>query len=164
MGQAGIHIIEVVYMTVIWEKIDILPIAEDTKKLLLELIVRKEKVDRLDNLRRLLAFLNGGIALVVLVWLYRLDTISSKLTLDSLRYLGGSQASVLFIVTAVTAFFISGSVSREYKKQKQKYDDLREETITRMNTKWDITEESKLKDTISKLLDDYKEINIRHSK
>ncbi|WP_274649788.1 DUF2663 family protein [Paenibacillus humicola] len=151
-------------MPAIHDQIDNLPIAEDTKKVLYELIKRKIKVDRLYMLRIVLAVLNGVIALLILAWLNRLSAISSRVTLDTIGYLGESPAAVFFIVTAITAFFISGAVAREYKKQKQKYDDLREETIVRMDTKWDISEESRLKDKISRMLDEYRKINIRHSK
>ena len=67
----------------------------------------------------------------------------------------------LFIVVAVSVFIYSGMLTKEYKKQKDKYDDLRKESIDKLRAKWDITEESKLRDEISRLLDK-RDINIRH--
>jgi hypothetical protein len=151
-------------MPAVHDEIDKLPVAEDTKQLLYELIKRKDKVDNLKRRNYILAALNLGIASVILFWLYRINSISSHATLDSIRYLGQSQASLLFILTAVTSFILSGATSREHKKQKQKYDDLREEAMTRLLAKWEITEDSKLRDTISRLLYDHNEINIRHVK
>ncbi|UVI28007.1 DUF2663 family protein [Paenibacillus spongiae] len=144
----------------VMDRIEMLPIAEDTKLLVKEIVDRKQKVDHIRWMNRILAVVNLGIAGVVMYWMYRLSLISSQDIFISFQYLGKSRASLLFIVVALSVFIYSGMLTKEYKKQKQKYDELRKETIDRLRAKWDITEESKLRDEISRLLDK-RDINIR---
>ncbi|MCQ6562943.1 DUF2663 family protein [Paenibacillus mendelii] len=143
------------------ERIDALPVSEDTKLLVKEIVDRKQKVVHIRRMNRILAIVNLGIAGVIMYWMYKISLISSRDIFNSFQYLGKSNASILFIVVAVSVFIYSGMLTKEYKKQKDKYDDLRKETIDKLRAKWDITEESKLRDEISRLLDK-RDINIRH--
>ncbi|TYP73767.1 DUF2663 family protein [Paenibacillus methanolicus] len=139
-------------MRTVAEQIDELPISADAKGVLKEVVKRKEKVDGLKRRQTLLAIVNGGVAVVLLFWLYKLSRVSSSNVFDILNYLGGSTAATLFLLVAISSFLYAGSVSKEYKKEKQKYDDLRQEAITYLRAKWDVTEESMLRDKISTIL------------
>lgn len=139
-------------MRTVLEQIDELPIAEDAKGVLKEVVKRKEKVVGLKRRQIALAVVNGFVAVIILYWLYKLSRVSSTNVFDILGYLGGSTAATMFLLVSISSFLYAGIVSKEYKKEKQKYDDLRKEVITYLRAKWDVTEESILRDRISAIL------------
>ncbi|MVO98042.1 DUF2663 family protein [Paenibacillus lutrae] len=149
-------------MSKINEQIDQFPVAEDTKFMLKELVSRKRKTDGLKSRRNGLTLLNGTLIIVLMFWLIKAASSASSGNVFSLiGYLGSSSASVIFILLAVSLFAYSGSLSKEYKKQKQKYEDLRAETLLKLTASWKSREDSKLRDEITKLLKDQMDINLR---
>lgn len=141
-----------------------LPISEDVKFLLLELTKRKNKMNQLKMRLRLLSIINTGLAIILLFWLVKMSQISHKDVFDVLSYLGSSKASVLFVILSISSMILTQSVSKEYNKQKKKYDDLREEAISRLNTGWKGNESSRVRDMISSLMDKINGVNLRHTK
>ncbi|MBB3109990.1 hypothetical protein FHS18_002053 [Paenibacillus phyllosphaerae] len=140
-------------MPSIREQIEALPIAEDAKGVIHEVIKRKGKVDGLKRMQILLAIINSGVAIIILVWLYKLSLVSNVNVFELISYLGSSTASTFFLLVAISSFIYSGHVTKEHKKEKQKYDDLRREAITYLRARWDIGEGSLLRDRISSILD-----------
>ncbi|UJF34176.1 DUF2663 family protein [Paenibacillus hexagrammi] len=148
----------------IYDRIDNLAVSEDTKKVLKELVERKEKADNWKKTLQALSLVNAGIVLILFLWMLKIKPDSKAQIFDMISYFGSSRASLLFIMLAVSTFFISGSVSKTHKKHKDKYDDLREETVTRLYSTWKVREESKLRDEVSDLLKKEKDINLRYVK
>ncbi|MFB9327161.1 DUF2663 family protein [Paenibacillus aurantiacus] len=139
-------------MRTVAEQIEELPISEDAKGVLKEVMKRKDKVVGLKQRQYYLMVINCVLVLVILFWLYKLSHVSSANVIDILGYLGGSTAATVFLLVSISSFLYAGSVAKEYKKEKQKYDDLRKEAITYLRAKWDITEESMLRDKLSSIL------------
>jgi len=143
------------------KELEQLAVSEDTKQMVREMIARKNKADQLQIRSRIVSGINLIVAIVVLYWLFKLSAVSSTSVLDALFYLGNSTASLLFVLIAVSFFIYGGTIMKAYKKEQQSYEDLRLEAVDKLRTQWDATEESRVRDQLSLLLD-RKGINIRH--
>ncbi|WP_195576724.1 DUF2663 family protein [Paenibacillus sp. 1001270B_150601_E10] len=141
-----------------------LPISEDVKFILLELSKRKSKMNQLKTRLRLLSVINTGLAIILLFWLVKMSQISHTDVFDLLAYLGSSKASIIFVILSISSMILTQSVSKEYNKHKKKYDDLREEAISRLNTGWKGNESSRVRDMISTLMHQINGVNLRHTK
>lgn len=146
------------------ESIEKLQVSEDTKVLLNELVERKDKTARLKARNYALAVINIGIVMVLLAWMMKASAVASGNMFRMIGYIGSSKATMFFMLLSVSIFAYSNSVTKEYKKQKLKYDDLREETVKRLYASWKMREDSKLRDEVSALLKDRYDINIRYEK
>jgi large-conductance mechanosensitive channel len=144
--------------------IEQLSVAGDTKKLLKELVERKEKEMNLKFRLYCLSAINGFNIIMVIFWLVKLHEKSLTSVFGILDYVSSSKASVIFLVLAISLFIYTNYVSKEYKKKKDKYDNLREEVSRKISASWKITEDSKVKDEISEVLKSRKDINIRYMK
>lgn len=141
-----------------------LPISEDVKFILLELSKRKSKMNQLKTRLRLLSVINTGLAIILLFWLVKMSQISHTDVFDLLTYLGSSKASIIFVILSISSMILTQSVSKEHNKHKKKYDDLREEAISRLNTGWKGNESSRVRDMISTLMYQINGVNLRHTK
>lgn len=144
--------------------VDNLHIAEDTKQLLKELIVRREKEQNLKAMLYGFSIINGFIIIMIVFWFMRFQAISHANMLGLLDYFNSSKAAKMFIFIAVSMFIIAAATSKEYKKKKEKYQNLREETARKLSATWKVNNDSKLKDEISRVLKAERDINIRYLK
>lgn len=144
--------------------IDKLAVANDTKVLLRELVVRKEKEQLFKKRLLYVSIVNGAITVIIVFWLLKLDAFSRGNMWNVIDYFSASKASVLFILLAISSFIYSSSLSKQHKKHKDKYDTLREETTRKIAASWKVNEDSRLKDEISEKLKAEKDINIRFGK
>jgi hypothetical protein len=139
-----------------------LHVAQDTKELLKQLIKRKEKERHYKFSLISLTVINSFIILVIIFWLIKIAKISNVNVFGILDYFSSSKASRVFIFLAISLFIISSYVSKEYKKKKEKYENLREEVSRKLSASWKIDEDSIIKDNISEILKTHKDINIRY--
>ncbi|KIL39457.1 hypothetical protein SD70_20030 [Gordoniibacillus kamchatkensis] len=141
--------------------IDSLKVAEDTKVLLKELVKRKDKKEQLKTRLICLGVINCFITTMVVFWLLKISAMSHANIFGVMDYFGSSRAAGIFLVLSASSFIYTGSLSKEYKKKKDKYEKLREEVARKISASWKITEDSKMKDEISEVLKSHNDINIR---
>lgn len=142
--------------------IDNLSVSGDTKKILKELVKRKDIKETLKTRLLCLGALNCFITTMVLFWLVKINTISHSNIFGVMEYFSSSKAAQIFLILSISTFIYTGALSKTYKKKKDKYEKLREEVSRKISVSWKITEDSKLKDEISEVLKVQKDINIRH--
>ncbi|PYI57544.1 DUF2663 family protein [Paenibacillus flagellatus] len=148
--------------TIQW--IDRMAVAEDTKRMLKELIARKEK-ERYYKARLVyVTIVNACVTATIALWLFKLQSDAGGNMMDVLDYFAQSKASVLFVLVGISTFIYAGSLSKQHKKQKDKYENLREEVTRRLSATWKINDDSKLKDALAEKLKSAKDINIRYIK
>lgn len=137
-----------------------LELSQDTKLLLKELTKRKKKLDGIKQRNSLLAIVNGALVLLLLYWLVQIGSKSYSNAMDYLTFFTKGPTLVIVLITA-TLFMYAKDLNAKYKKQKQKYEDLRKETNDVLYAHWEQNPRSNKKDEISLRLSS-KGINIRY--
>jgi H+/gluconate symporter-like permease len=130
-----------------------LSISEDVKKMLDTLKERKEKMDSTKKIRnRYFIFLFSFIC-IFFIYFYSIVIPSSKNNaLNIIEDLLNSSFNVLFLIIVVTTYTFSIHYSKKASKAKNKFDDLRLEVIERLYSTWIKTNNSEIRDKISRAM------------
>ncbi|OPH48860.1 hypothetical protein BC351_38085 [Paenibacillus ferrarius] len=138
-----------------------LNLSDDASKLLVELRDRKNKWDKLKATQPIYAILTAVFILYFLITFYR------KVLLPS----GGNALSILDLVISnsllsgsllacISLFLFTRNRVMQIEKAKTKYENLRIETIEKLDTSWLKDVKSEARDQISSFLYDEYDINI----
>lgn len=138
-----------------------LNLSDDVTKLLQELRERKQKWDKLKNTQPIYAILSGGLILYFIISFYR------KVLLIS----GGNALAILDLVVSnkllsgsllvcISLFLYTTNRVGQIEKAKTKYENLRMETIEKLDASWLKDVKSESRDQISSFLHKEYDINI----
>jgi hypothetical protein len=92
--------------------------------------------------------------------IYKVSIFTINNPLDFLHLLK-SPPSITLILTITAIYFFAKSIADKYKTQKNKFEELRKETINKLTSHWENNQRSDKKDLISEKLSKLG-INIRH--
>lgn len=138
-----------------------LNLSDDTINLLYKLRDRKQEWDKLKNTQPLYAILTGGLIIYFIISFYR------KVLLTS----GGNALAILDLVVSntllsgsllacISLFLFTRNRVTRIEKAKTKYENLRMETIEKLDASWLKDVKSEARDQISSFLHNEYDINI----
>lgn len=134
-----------------------LELPHDTVVLLKELMKRKRKLENVKFLNTLLSIINLILIAIFVMWLFKISSLNAQ---NMLAYFTRS-TPMYYIVITIGMFLYARTLTAKYKKTKDKYEELRKETITRLEADWELNFRSNKRDKISQWLSS-KDINISY--
>ncbi|OAS21168.1 DUF2663 family protein [Paenibacillus oryzisoli] len=136
-------------------------VSDDTEVVLKELQERKMKWDYMKKRQPMLSIATGAVLLLVVYLLYQQVIVRSGgnaiLILDLLI---SNKLLCGLLLACISLFLYASNRSREMEKAKSKYEDLRIETIERLEASWLKDVKSEARDQISSFLSKEHDINI----
>lgn len=136
-------------------------VSDDTEIVLKELQERKLKWDQLKKRQPMLSIATGAVLLLVVYLLYQQVIVrSSGNAILILDLLISNKLLCSLLLACISLFLYASNRSREMEKAKSKYEDLRIETIERLEASWLKDVKSEARDQISSFLSKEHDINI----
>ncbi|MBD0381391.1 DUF2663 family protein [Paenibacillus sedimenti] len=135
----------------------------DTQKLIEELIERKDKWDKLKNLRGFYFLVTAGICFIFAYAFYRhILVVSGGNVMAMLGILLGNKYVLFSLLLSIAAAVFTRNVLTKVEKAKKKYESLREETIDKLEYSWHINMSSENRGQLSAYMKTKYDINLRY--
>ncbi|WP_187274043.1 DUF2663 family protein [Paenibacillus sp. N3.4] len=138
-----------------------LNLSDDTIGLLKELQERKQKWDKLKSQQPLYAILTGGLGFFCMVSFYKQVLVNSDgNAMKMIDLLISNTYLCYMILVCISLFVFTRNRMTQTEKAKTKYENLRMETIDRLDASWLCDVKSESRDQISSFLQKEYDINV----
>jgi heme/copper-type cytochrome/quinol oxidase subunit 2 len=143
----------------IWQELNL----SDEESIILDTLrKRKEKLDKLENLMLVVKILYFVVLFVTLALLYRIMSLPEErgfiYLIDSLKI--HSESIWIVIISIIILQTYQSALNKKIKKQKDKYESLRIETIDLMNTTWIWRMNLDTREKIAKIMKEKFDVNV----
>lgn len=140
-----------------------LNLSNDTLMLIAKLKKRKKEWDRLKKMQWIFLILTGALLLYCTVSFYqKVLLVSGGNAMVILNLLVSNKRLTFSLLACISFFMFSRNLVRQKEKAKTKYENIRMETVDRLDANWLIDVKSEARDKISSYLDKEYDINIAY--
>lgn len=138
-----------------------LNLSSDATRMIEKLIEKKHDWDKLKKTQWIFAVLTGGVIFYFIITFYQKVLLTSGgNALAILDHLTSNKLLSGSLMAGITLFIFTRNRVARIEKAKSKYEDLRKETIEKLDASWLKDMKSEARDQISGFLDQEYDINI----